>query len=42
MQHNGRRSAVPVVQNLLDLCKHFDEDFKSIGDFIEAANVKIE
>jgi hypothetical protein len=36
------RSAVPVVQNLPDLRKHFDEDFKSISDFIKATNVKIE
>lgn len=33
---------MPVVQNLPDLRKHFDEDFKSIGDFIKAANAKIE
>ena len=38
----GVRSTVPVVQNLPDLRKHFDEDFKSIGDFTNAANVKIE
>ena len=41
-QHSGGRSAVPVVQNLPDLRKHFDEDFKSISDFIKATNVKIE
>jgi hypothetical protein len=41
-QHNGRRPAVPFVQNLLDLRKHFDDDFKSIGDFIKAADVRIE
>src|SRR5258705_1438924 len=34
------RSAVPVVQNLLDFRKHFDEDFKSIGDLIKAAKIE--
>ena len=34
-------SAVPVVQNLPDLHKYFDENFKSIGDLMKAANVKI-
>jgi hypothetical protein len=33
---------VPVVRSLPDLRKHFDEDFKSTGDFITPANVKIE
>jgi hypothetical protein len=37
---DGRRSAVPVVQNLLDFRKHFDEDFKSIGDLIKAAKIE--
>lgn len=35
-------SAVPVVQNLADLQKHWDEDFKSIGDLIKSANIKID
>jgi len=35
-------SAVPVVQNLPDLHKYFDENFNSIGDLMKAANVKIE
>ena len=34
------RPAVPVIQNLLDFRKHFDEDFKSIGDLIKAAKVE--
>ena len=42
MQHNGVRSAVPVVQNLPDLRKHFAEGFKRIGDSIDAADVEIE
>ncbi len=35
-------SAVPVVQNLADLQKHLDADYKSIGDLIKSANIKIE
>jgi hypothetical protein len=31
-----------VVQKLLDFRKHFDENFKSIREFIKAANAKIE
>ena len=35
-------SAVPVVQSLADLQKHFDADYKSIGELIKSANIKIE
>ncbi|MFM9941742.1 MAG: Bug family tripartite tricarboxylate transporter substrate binding protein [Hyphomicrobiaceae bacterium] len=35
-------SAVPVVQKLADLQKHLDNDYKSIGDLIQAANIKID
>ena len=35
-------AAVPVVQKTDALRKHFDEDFKNIGDLIKAANIKIE
>jgi tripartite-type tricarboxylate transporter receptor subunit TctC len=35
-------SAVPVVQNLADLQKHYENDFKSIETLIKAANIKIE
>ena len=37
-----RSSAVPVIQNTADLRKHFENDFKTIGDLIKAANIKIE
>ncbi|HEX4892132.1 MAG TPA: tripartite tricarboxylate transporter substrate binding protein [Hyphomicrobiaceae bacterium] len=37
-----KASAVPVVQNLADLQKHFDDDYKYIGDLIKSANIKIE
>ena len=39
-KQDGGRSAVPVVRNLLDFRKRFDEDFKSIGDLIEAAKIE--
>ncbi len=35
-------SAVPVVQGLADIQKHFDADFKSTGELIKSANIKIE
>ena len=35
-------SAVPVVQSLADLQKHFEADFTSIGALIKSANIKIE
>ncbi len=35
-------SAVPVVQGLADLRKHFDADYENIGNLIKAANIKIE
>ncbi len=35
-------SAVPVIQNLDDLQKHFDADYANIGDLIKSANIKIE
>ena len=35
-------SAVPVVQKLDDLRRHFEDDFKTIGDLIKAADIKIE
>jgi tripartite-type tricarboxylate transporter receptor subunit TctC len=35
-------SAVPVIQDLAALRKHFENDFKSIGELIKAANIKIE
>ena len=35
-------STVPVVQGLADLQKHFEVDYKSIGDLIKAADIKIE
>ena len=35
-------STVPVVQNLDDLQKHFDADYKSAGALITKANIKIE
>jgi tripartite-type tricarboxylate transporter receptor subunit TctC len=37
-----KASAVPVIQNLADLQKHFDDDYKYIGDLIKSANIKIE
>lgn len=37
-----KASAVPVIQTLPDLQKHFDADVKYIGDLIKAANIKIE
>ena len=37
-----KSSAVPVVQSTTDLRKHFEDDFKTIGDLIKAANIKIE
>ena len=39
-KQDGGRSAVPVVQNLLDFRKRFDEDFKSIGYLIKAAKIE--
>jgi tripartite-type tricarboxylate transporter receptor subunit TctC len=35
-------ASVPVVQSLPDLRTHWDNDYKSIGDLIKAAKVKIE
>ena len=35
-------SAMPVVQSLPDLRRHFEDDFKSIEALIKAANIKIE
>jgi tripartite-type tricarboxylate transporter receptor subunit TctC len=35
-------SAVPVAQSLADLQKHWDNDYKSIGDLITAAKIKID
>ena len=35
-------STVPVVQGLDDLRKHFEADYKSAGELIKAANIKIE
>jgi len=37
-----KASAVPVVQNLADLQKHYEKDFESISALIKAANIKIE
>jgi tripartite-type tricarboxylate transporter receptor subunit TctC len=37
-----KASAVPVVQKLADVKKHFEDDYKSIGDLITAAKIKIE
>jgi len=39
-KHDGGRSAVPIVQNLLDFRKHFDEDSKSVGYLIKAAKIE--
>ena len=35
-------SAVPAIQKLDDLRKHYEDDFKSIGDLIKAADIKID
>ena len=35
-------SAVPIVQNLPDLRRHWEADIKSISELIKAANIKIE
>jgi tripartite-type tricarboxylate transporter receptor subunit TctC len=35
-------SAVPVVQNLADLRKHYEDDFKSIEELIKAASIKLD
>ncbi len=35
-------SAVPAIQKLDDLRKHFEDDFKAIGDLIKAADIKID
>jgi len=35
-------AAVPVAQSLADLQKHWDDDYKSIGDLIAAAKIKID
>ncbi|MGE3915237.1 MAG: Bug family tripartite tricarboxylate transporter substrate binding protein [Hyphomicrobiaceae bacterium] len=37
-----KSSAVPVIQGTADLKKHFEDDFKTIGDLIKQANIKIE
>lgn len=35
-------SAVPAVQDLDGLRKHYEDDYKSIGELIKAANIKLE
>lgn len=37
-----KASAVPVVQDLAGLQKHYENDFESIGKLIKDANIKIE
>ncbi len=35
-------SAVPVVQKFDDVRRHFEDDFKTIGDLIKSADIKID
>jgi tripartite-type tricarboxylate transporter receptor subunit TctC len=35
-------SAVPAIQDLDGLNKHFEDDYRSIGELIKAANIKLE
>jgi tripartite-type tricarboxylate transporter receptor subunit TctC len=37
-----KASAVPVIQDVVGLQKHYEADFKAIGDLIKSANIKIE